>query len=183
MRRTKPLPEPVATQRPRRFEVMTSVVVPRPRETVWEEYAEEGHPAWSDHAAEDCTASRVGDLRGLAEGARTLVLGPGPHGLAQAFITTIRAVQPGSYVESDTLITGIMEMRETLTFVDHPSGGTFVSLRYVVGTIPITEARESRLNYNLQRLQRGYLQRAVEWQSGDPHKPNIVAPEAADLAF
>lgn len=105
----------------------------------------------------------------------------GADGVRAIRYSRVTEVHPGYSVASETIWTGAFELRETIQFLDHPSGGTHVNLVYWVDTAPITPTRAQQLQYNLSRLPRGFLGRATAWHPGTPHKPNTIAPEAEDL--
>lgn len=180
---TGDVPDPSNVQ-PRRFPVVSGLLIDRPRATVWEEYAQVYHPAWSDHPEGEGLANRVGEALGMQVGAAFVSLMPPTHGTGIRNIAyfEVKQVEPGHAVTTESIVTGALESAETIRFMDHSDGGTFVELSSWVNTVPMTENRAARLRYNLERIQRGFLARAQTWSPGTPHRPNTIAPEPEDLA-
>lgn len=87
----------------------------------------------------------------------------GADGVRAISYSRVTEVHPGYSVASETTWTGGFELRETIQFLDHSSGGTHVNLVYWVDTAPIAPTRAQRLQHNLSRIQRGFLDRATAW--------------------
>lgn len=168
---------------PRRFSVVSQSIFDRGRETIWDEYAQLHHPAWSDHPEGQGPSKPVGHLLGLTVGAATVTVLPttGAQGIPGMSYSEVIAVVPGYSTEVKTIITGAFQSTETIRLLDHPEGGTHAQITFWVDTVPATQARAARLQHNLHRIQQGYLHRARNWRPGTPHRPNVIAPEPEDL--
>ena len=148
---------------------------------VWAEIAQLDHPAWSDHPGSDGPAKPVGDKRGLVVGAAQVSVVPstGRTGVRALLYTEIKEVIPDLLVSTESVVTGAFEQSETIRLLPHPEGGTVVDVSAWINTVPMTETSARRLQYNLRRVQGGYLERARTWTPG--YRPNIIHPEADDL--
>lgn len=180
---TGDVPDP-STVQPRRFPVVSRLLIPRPRTTVWEEYAQVHHPAWCDHPEGAGSVRRVGGTEGVNVGAAFVSLLPPTDwsGIRNIVYFEVKMVEPGQAVTTESLVTGAFEATETIRFLDHSDRGTLVELSSWVDTVPLTENQAARLRYNLERLQRAFLARAQTWSPGIPHRPNIIPPEPEDMA-
>ncbi len=150
---------------------------------MWNEYASLGHPAWAEHPLGTGPQRPVGERRGMALGAATMTVMPpaGDSGIRGLSSSEISELVDGHLVSHTVIMTGAWESKATIRFLDHPSGGTLVDLTYWVDTVPMTQKRADRLQYNLRRIQEGFLARAQGWRPGIPHKPNVIEPKPEDL--
>lgn len=176
-------PDP-GDHQPRRFQVRSHVVIERPLDAVWAEFAQMDHPAWSDHPEGKGPTRRVGPLTGLAVGAAWMGLLPAGNGTGVRGVvySEVKEVVPNHSATTETVVTGSFELKETLQFLQHPGGGVLVECSSWIDTVPLSESRADRLRYNLQRLQGGYLTRARDWQPSSGYRPNVIHPEAKDLS-
>jgi hypothetical protein len=178
------VPERAAPQA-RRFPATSHGVISRPRLTVWDEYEQLDHPAWSDCVASENPQRRVGHVEGLAVGAALMSEMPpvDGNGICRFLYSEVRQVIAGASVTCEIVFSSTYEITETIRFIDHPSSGTLVEVTAWCNTAPLTEAHAEQLQHNVQQIQRAYLDRAMTWSPGVGYRGSLIRSEPGGFRY
>lgn len=138
--------------------IRSSVVIPRPRDVVWQELEQGDHPAWTmpdsggmnEHYLRGDGALRVGTVK---------IIGPivtPPFGIRQVWWSEVTQVMPGWAITTETY-TSVFDHMETLALHDHAEG-TFARIEGSVRRVTTGEHADIAVGL-MTRMADGHLRR------------------------